>query len=90
MPTLQQLQRAVTIAEKIQSLEAELDAVLGGTYKKTTMEHVIGDGPPAAPKKRGPKPGKRGPKKGSKRVLSPEARAKIAEAQKRRWAKAGK
>jgi hypothetical protein len=34
----------------------------------------------AAPKKRGPKP------KRAKRVLSPEARKRIADAQKKRWA----
>lgn len=47
---------------------------------------VIGTG-----KKRGPKPGskrgrKPGVKTGKKRVLSPEARQRIAEAQHRRWA----
>lgn len=40
--------------------------------------------PAAAPKKRGPKPGRK------KRVLSPEARARIAEAQKKRWAEHNK
>ncbi len=38
----------------------------------------------AEPKKRGPKPGRR------KRTLSPEARARIAEAQKKRWAEHNK
>lgn len=40
--------------------------------------------PAAAPKKRGPKPGRK------KRTLSPEARARIAEAQKKRWAEHNK
>jgi hypothetical protein len=38
--------------------------------------------PASAPGKRGPKPGV----KRAKRNLSPEARARIAEAQRRRWA----
>jgi hypothetical protein len=40
--------------------------------------------PAAGPKKRGPKPGRK------KRTLSPEARARIAEAQKKRWAEHNK
>jgi len=77
MPTLQQLQKALIIAEKIEALKAQLDAIVGASPKASTS---VSAGEAPAPKKRGPK-------KGSKRVLSPEARAKIAEAQKRRWAK---
>lgn len=71
MPTTAQLKKAVLISEKLDALEAELAALLGGSSKpgKAAKE-------PKAPKA-----------KKTKRVMSPEARQKIADAQKRRWAK---
>ena len=63
-----------SIREQLTTLETQLAPMFGEVTTATT-----------AGKKRGPKPGsKRG---GRKRVMSPEARAKIAAAQKARWAK---
>lgn len=59
-----QLRRAAEIKEKIDSLQRELDGLLGAAA---------------------PAPSRRGRKK--RRTMSPEARAKIGEAQRRRWAK---
>jgi hypothetical protein len=71
--SLDQLKRAVQIREEIERLESELSSLLGGS-----------GGAPRG--KRGRKPGSTC-KKGGKRVMSPEAREKIAAAQRRRWAK---
>jgi ElaB/YqjD/DUF883 family membrane-anchored ribosome-binding protein len=59
-----QLRRAADIKDKIQSLEKELEQILGSSTKPAT---------PAAPKKR--------------RKMSAAGRARIAAAQKARWAK---
>ena len=74
MPTTAQLKKAVIISEKLDALEAELAALLGGSSApaKTAKE-------PKAPKA-----------KKTKRVMSPEAREKIAAAQRKRWAKSKK
>ena len=74
MPTTAQLKKAVIISEKLDALEAELAAILGGSSKpaKTAKE-------PKTPKA-----------KKTKRVMSPEAREKIAAAQRKRWAKSKK
>jgi hypothetical protein len=51
---------------------------------------LLSQGASGAPVKAG-KPGRKpGRKAGKKRVLSPEARARIAEAQRKRWAKTKK
>lgn len=65
---------AGAIKEKIEGLEAELAALLGGS---------------SAPAKAAKEPKAKGPgrPKKAKRTMSPEARQKIADAQKRRWAK---
>ena len=76
-PTLEQLKRAIAISEQIEALEAELAALLGGKSAKSAKT-----GKAAAPKA-----GKPAKKRKAKRVLSPEARQRIIEAQKRRWAK---
>lgn len=83
--SLGQLKRAVQIHEQIESLQAELAGLLGGK---------------SVGAKRGRKPGKKAaaegdvakavkePKAGKKkRTMSPEAREKIAAAQRKRWAK---
>ena len=70
--TIATLQRAIVIAEQIQKLESELAAILGGSAPSS----------PAKSKQAAAKPAKKG-----KRTLSPEARARIAAAQKARWAK---
>jgi hypothetical protein len=74
-PTIANLKRAIEIAEKIESLQAQLAALVGGTSAPKSVAST-----PAAPvavKSR----------RGGKRSLSPEARARIAAAQRARWAK---
>ncbi len=71
--TLDQLKRAVQIAEKIEALQSELDSLMGSSG--TTVSESVTEEKSGA---------KKGPKK--KRTMSPEAKAKIAEAQRRRWA----
>ena len=72
-----ELRKVLQIKEEIVSLESQLAALLGGRSAAPAA--------PAAVKgaKRGPKPGKRG----GRRQLSPEARERIAAAQRARWAK---
>jgi len=71
MPTTAQLKKAVIISEKLDALHAELAAILGGS---------------SAPAKAAKEP--KAPKaKKTKRTMSPEAREKIAAAQRKRWAK---
>src|SRR6266481_8834063 len=77
-PTLTQLQRALAIAEQIQKLEDELEGVLGG--ESSGGAPAASASPKAAA---AAKPGRRG----GKRFVSPEARARMAAAQKARWAK---
>ena len=64
-PTATQLRKAADLSEKIEALQSELAALLGG-------------GPAPAKKERAVKKGKRS--------MSPEAREKIAAAQRKRWA----
>lgn len=70
-PTVEQLKRAIEIREQIDRLEKELAALLGGAAVSAA---------PAAPAEKRGKAGR--PKK---RVLSPEARERIAAAQRERW-----
>jgi len=72
-PSIDQLKRAITISEQIQKLEAELASILGSSAPVSSSPKVSA----AAAK-----PGRR------KRGLSAEGRARIAAAQKARWAKA--
>ena len=71
-PSLEKLQRAVSIAEQIQKLEKELASIFGDKVSSKSPGSVI-----ATEKK-----SRRG-----KRMLSPEARERIAAAQRARWAK---
>ena len=71
-----QLKRAIKIAEKIERLEADLAAVLGGAV-----------GAVAGSNENGRKGRKVGGEKRVVRTVSPEVRAKMAAAQKARWAK---
>lgn len=72
-PSIDQLKRALAISEQIEKLQAELASILGS---RATA-------PASAPAKtETPKPAKSG-----KRTMSPEARARIAAAQRARWAK---
>jgi hypothetical protein len=79
MPSIAQLKKALQIAEQIHSLQAELDSLLGGG------DH-IDNGLVAAEAETTAPARKKGRKKGSK--MSPEGRARIAAAQRARWAKA--
>ena len=74
-PSVASLRRAIEITEKIQSLEAELKAVLSGAAAPAAAARAPKADAPAKVK------GKK------KRVMSPEARARIVAAQKARWAK---
>ena len=71
-PSIDQLKRAIAISEQIQKLEAELASVLGSSAKASAPAKVAAVAV---------KPGRR------KRGLSAEGRARIAAAQKARWAK---
>lgn len=83
LPTPENLKRAVEIVGKIESLKAELTALLyGGKPAKTPGKRgrpAKADKPAKAPKAAKPK-----------RQLSEEARARIIAAQKKRWAKVKK
>lgn len=70
MPTLAQLKEAVSIAEKIEKLQAELYGIVGGGSLPAVLKAISA---PVA--------------KAGKRTMSPEARARIAAAQRARWAK---
>ncbi len=71
-PSIDQLKRAIAISEQIQKLESELASLLGSSAKVSAPAYVAAV---AA------KPGRR------KRGISAEGRARIAAAQKARWAK---
>ncbi len=86
--SLEQLRQAVAIKEQIASLEAQLAALIGGAIQTAAS--------PAAAKTRtsrngkapvpaGPAPAQK--RRGGARDMSPEAKARIAAAQKQRWAK---
>ncbi len=77
-PTANQLERALELSQQIEKLEAELFGLLGTAEVKAPSTEVT---VPAAPVS---KQGKKG-----KRTFSAESRAKMAAAQKARWAKAG-
>jgi hypothetical protein len=84
-PSIDQLKRAIAIQEKIAVLQADLAAILGQS------------GGAAVPARRGRKPkavvegaeeaSETPVKRKKKRTMSPEAREKIAAAQRKRWAK---
>ena len=72
-PSIDQLKRAVAISEQIQKLETELATIFGKSAKVSA---------PAAMAAVAAKPGRK-----ARRGLSAEGRARIAAAQKARWAK---
>jgi hypothetical protein len=79
-PTLDQLKRAIAIAEQIHKLEGELAAALG--------DQGAGNSSPSQPAARtAATPQKKS--RGGKRTMSAEARERIAAAQRARWAKQG-
>ena len=71
-PLVKRLKHALVLAEKIQLLEAELASILGQSSAASTAAAAV----------------LTSPKVRKKRFLSPEAREKIAAAQRARWAKA--
>ena len=73
-PSIDQLKRAIAISEQIQKLESELTSLLGASTKVSA---------PASVAAASAKPGRRRRRRG----LSAEGRARIAAAQKARWAK---
>ncbi len=68
-PTAEQLRRALEIREQIDRLEKELQEILAGI----SVETGIAEQKKEKPRKKG------------KRTMTPEARAKIAAAQRARW-----
>lgn len=84
-PSLDQLKRAITIKEQIQSLEAELASILSGAFGagNTVLagkrKYTKKGSTEAAPKEAKPKK--------VRKQMSEEGRAKIVAAQKKRWAK---
>lgn len=72
IPNLTQLKQALAIAEKIESLKTELASLVGDSSSTTTARASA----PAAPVN-----------KSGKRTMSASARARIAAAQRARWAK---
>lgn len=83
IPTADTLQRANEIIRQIEALQSELAGLFGGTAKPATKRRgrPPGSGKVSAISNEAPVK-RRGP-----RSMSPEARAKIAAAQKARWAK---
>ena len=87
-PTVEQLKRAVAIAEQIKSLEAEVASILGGQMvaplqvkrgpgapRKVILDAPVSEAAPAPAKAR------------KRKKLSPEGLAAIVAAQKARWAR---
>src|SRR5258705_234088 len=70
MPTIAQLQQAVTIAEKIQSLQAELASLIGGGYSTGSASN--------APPRKGP--GKRTMSAAARARIAAAQRARWAKA----------
>jgi hypothetical protein len=97
--SLDQLKQAIQLREQIAALEIELTGILGGAVSTP----VAPTGTSVVPPRRGRPPGKRAISvvpaapstapvavrkgRGGPRKMSPEARARIAAAQKARWAK---
>ena len=80
-PSLENLKRAIKVAEQIEKLQAELAAMFGGeAAQAVTSKTGRRRGRPA----KADKPAK---EKKPKRQMSEEARARIVAAQKKRWAK---
>ncbi|TLD71422.1 hypothetical protein FEM03_07805 [Phragmitibacter flavus] len=86
-PSVDQLKKALEIAEKIKVLETQLAEILGSSAPVAKVASAVQESAPKVKKVKAPKAVK-GVKK--KRELSPEAREKIAAAQRARWAKTKK
>lgn len=97
--SVQQLRRVLEIKEKIEQLNDELDQVLSGSGSSsgsaaaTSGQQKRRGRPPgagAAKVAAAPSASSAGRKKGGRGPMSDEARARIAEAARLRWAKAKK
>lgn len=91
-PSVGQLKRAVELAEKIAGLQEELDSLLGRATQGSRSSQASQTAAPTRGR------GQQSPEKGAattakvgkgsrRRTMSPEAREKIAAAQRARWAK---
>ncbi|MCW0220041.1 MAG: hypothetical protein OJI67_17075 [Prosthecobacter sp.] len=76
IPTVNQLTRALEVTKQIEKLQAELAAIFGGDFK-AAKKLAKAEKAEKAEKTTGKK----------KRTMSPEAKEKIAAAQRLRWAK---
>lgn len=85
--SVQQLRKVLEIKEKIEQLNSELDSVLSGSGGGSRRAAVS---LPAQSKGRRGRPPGPAKKKGGRGPMSDEARARIAEAARLRWAKAKK
>ena len=81
--TVAQLKKAVTIKEKIEKLENELNTILGGISMDAPIVEL---NKPNKAEKKAKKPIETSAPK-RKRTMSQEGRAKMAAAAKARWAK---
>jgi chorismate synthase len=81
--TVAQLQKAITIKEKIEKLENELNTILGGI---STDNPIVESIKPGKPDKNAKKPISTAATK-RKRTMSAEGKAKMAASAKARWAK---
>jgi len=72
MPTIAQLKQAVTIAEQIEKLQAELASIVGGSSSTASVPKAATVTPA---------------KKKGRRKMSPETILKMKAAQQARWAK---
>jgi len=79
-PSIANLKRAIDIAEQIEKLQAQLVALVGGGSVPVAPAKPAAVAATTAPT---PRKGR----KGGRRALSPEARERIAAAQRARWAK---
>lgn len=77
-PSIDRLKKAVEIAEQIEKLQSDLASVLGGQPASASA---------AAPTAKAVKVASQPVKGKGKRTMSPEARERIAAAQRARWAK---
>lgn len=75
-PSVEQLKRAIELAEQIDRLQNELETLLGGGNRTQSQNRTA-----SAPKSASTK------SRGGRRSVSPEARERIAAAQRARWAR---
>lgn len=81
-PSLDQLRRATQLAEQIEQLQSELTSLLSGGGQQQQGSSSSQSSASASSTTRTSQG-----TQGGKRIISPEARAKMAAAQKARWAK---